>query len=187
MIRGTRIALRPIRDEDWSALERWAQDREALWGPFQRYQLDHLPQLREAFQKTGLLNRQAGFLMIEILANQKVIGFVRYTLLPFPDADIPNPEIGYGIAEIGERGKGYAQEAVQLLVDYVFDGYPCERISAFADILNIASIKVLEKLGFQREGVLRRITFRDGKWNDMALYCLLRMEHDSTNYPDQLK
>jgi len=43
MIRGARIALRSIRDEDISVLEHWADDREALWGPYQRYQLDHLP------------------------------------------------------------------------------------------------------------------------------------------------
>ena len=182
MIRGTRIALRPIRDEDWSLLEHWAEDRDALWGLYQRYQLDHIPQLKEAYRQTGLLSRQAAFFMIETVIDQKVIGFVRYTLLSFPDADLPYPEIGYGIANVDERGKGYAQEAVELLINYLFDGYPCERLTAFTDIENVPSQKVLEKLGFQREGILRRVTFRDGRWCDMAMYGLIRSEHQQRGH-----
>jgi len=177
MIRGSKIALRPIRDEDWLLFEQWAQAREALWGAYQRHQLDHLPQLRQAYQQTGLLSRQGGFLMIETLVDRKAIGFVRYTLLQFPDADLPYPEIGYGIGDLSERGKGYTQEAVGLLVDYLFNGYPCERIASFVDVENLPSVKVLERLGFQREGVMRRVTFRDGKWRDMAIYGLLRSDH----------
>jgi len=115
--------------------------------------------------------------MIETLEDQKAIGFIRYTIISFPDADIPYPEIGYGIAEVNERGKGYACEAVKLLVNYLFDGYPCERVAAMVDTENLPSIKVLEKIGFQREGVLRRATFRDGKWTDLAMYSLIRGDH----------
>ncbi len=177
MIRGNRIVLRPICEEDWSSFEKWAENRDALWGPFQRYQLDHLPQLRDAYRQNGLLSRQSAFLMIEKIADQKVIGFIRYTLLTFPDVDIPYPEIGFGIAEIDDRKKGYAHEAIELLVGYLFDGYPCERLAAFIDVENIPSQRVLQKSGFQREGVLRRAGFRDGRWRDVAVYSLIRQEY----------
>jgi RimJ/RimL family protein N-acetyltransferase len=176
MIKGARVQLRPVREEDWSLFEQWAQSREAFWGPYQRFQIDHLPQLREAFRQTGLLKRESGFLIIETPQDQKVIGFVRYTLLQFPDADLPYPEIGYGITDISARGKGFAQEAVSLLIDYLFAGYPAERIAAFTDTANVPSQQVLEKLGFRREGVLRRASFRDGNWCDIAVYSVLRNE-----------
>jgi RimJ/RimL family protein N-acetyltransferase len=178
MLRGRQILLRPIRDGDWQTLDTWGQDREALWGRFQRHQMDHLPLLRAAYQQSGLLGRESGFLLIETLEEQKVIGFVRYTLLQFPDADCPYPEIGFGIPESEARGRGYAKEAVGLLVAYLLSGYPAERIAAFTDVENTPAQRVLEALGFQREGILRRASFRDGRWCDMAAYGLLREAWD---------
>lgn len=176
MIKGNRILLRPIRDEDWSKFEGWGRSRDALWGPFQRFQLDHLPQLREAYQETGLLSRESGIFMIEIVEDQQVAGFVRYTMLGIPDADLPYPEIGFGIPEVEARGKGYAKEGVRLLVQYLFEGYPMERIVAFTDEENKPAQRVLIRVGFQQEGVLRRATFRDGEWHDIAFYGILRHE-----------
>jgi RimJ/RimL family protein N-acetyltransferase len=176
MIKGSNVLLRPIQEEDWSIIEAWGKDRNALWGPFQRFQLDHVPQLRQAYQKMGLLTREAGFLLIEIIATQVVIGFVRYTLIPYPDADTPYPEIGFGLPETSAHGKGFATEAVKLLIDYLFAGYPVERIMAFTDAENLPAQSVLEKNGFQREGQLRRSLFRCGEWHNTLIYGLLRQD-----------
>lgn len=181
MITGERVVLRPIKDADWPIIENWGSRREGLWGPYQRFQLDHLPLLKQAYQKTALLQRESGMLLIETLQIQQVIGYVRYTLIPFPDSDHPQPEIGFGIAEPEARGQGYAGEAVSLLVDYLFAGYPAERISAFTEAGNLPAQRVLEKAGFQREGELRKSIFRDGRWRDMAIYGMLRQEWQ----PDQ--
>jgi ribosomal-protein-alanine N-acetyltransferase len=176
MIKGTKVLLRPIQDEDWSTIEEWGRDQNALWGQYQRFQLDHVPRLRQAYQQTGLLTRESGLLLIQTIQKNEIIGFVRYTLLPYPDADTPYPEIGFGIPEISAQGKGYAQEAVDLLVDYLFAGYPVERIMAFTDQENIPAQRVLEKNGFQQEGKLRRSMFRNGKWCDLFIYGILRQE-----------
>jgi RimJ/RimL family protein N-acetyltransferase len=141
--------------------------------------MDHIPLLRQAYQQTYLLKREAGFLLIETLQDQQVIGFVRYTLIPYPDSDTPYPEIGFGMPVASAQGKGYAKEAVKLLTDYIFSGYPTERIGAFTDIENIPSQRVMESIGFQREGLLRRAMFRDGKWCDIAMYGILRQEWKS--------
>ncbi len=175
MIQGKRVLLRPMRDQDWGVLQEWGKSREGLWGRYQRFQLDHLPMLRDAYQQTGLLRRESGFLMVETLQDGRPIGFVRYTLIPFPDADLPYPEIGFGI-EPSARGQGYACEAAELLVDYLWNGYPTERIAALTDTENSASQHVLQSLGFKLEGVLRRAMFRDGRWTDIAIYGLLRDE-----------
>jgi len=176
MIKGKNVLLRQIRDEDWPVIEDWGKSREALWGPYQRFQMDHLPLLWEAFQKTGLLSREGGILLIESIEAQSVVGFVRYSMLPVPDSDHPYPEIGFGIPEIDARGKGYGKEGVGMLVEYLFSGYPTERIAAFTDIENEPAQRLLENLGFHREGVIRNGSFRDGDWHDIALYGVLRRE-----------
>ena len=178
MIKGKRILLRPVQDQDWQIIAGWGEQREALWGAFQRFQLDHLPLLRAAYEQTGLLSRDSALLLIETLKEGEVVGFVRYTLSTFPDADLPQPEIGFGIPEASARGQGYAGEAVNLLVDYLFSGYPVERVWALTEVENQPAQRVLEGNGFQREGVLRRSTFRDGSWRDLAIYALLRSEQE---------
>ncbi len=176
MLKGNRVSLRPIRDEDWHKFEEWGNSRDALWGPFQRFQMDHLPLLREAFQQTGLLKRESGVLLIETTKDQRVVGYARYTMLELPDADLPYPEIGFGIPEVNAQGKGYAREGVRLLVEYLFMGYPVERVAAFTDNENKPAQRVMERVGFQREGVLRQAMFRDGQWRDIAIYSVLRQE-----------
>lgn len=176
MIKGPKIVLRPIQDEDWSTIEAWGRDREALWGAFQRFQLDHVPQLRQAYQQMGLLTRESGFLLVETIHEEETIGYVRYTLIPYPDADTPFPEIGFGIPQTSAQGKGYANEAVKLLIGYLFAGYPVERIMAFTEQENIPARRVLEKNNFQQEGRLRRAIFRDGQWRDILIYGILRQE-----------
>lgn len=174
MIKGTNIVLRPVQDGDWPMIEAWGSDPDALWGPFQRFQLDHIPQLRNAYQQMGLLTRNSGLLLVETIAEGDVVGFVRYTLVPYPDADTPYPEIGFGIPQVGARRKGYAKCAVRLLVGYLFAGYPVERVMAFTDSENIPAQKVLEANGFQSEGRLRRSMFRGGQWRDTLIYAILR-------------
>jgi aminoglycoside 6'-N-acetyltransferase len=177
MIKGNNVLLRKIYDEDWVMFEKWAKCRGALWGPYQRFQIDHLPLLKVAYQKNGLLSRESGVLLIETIEEQQVVGFVRYSMLSIPDADHPYPEIGFGIPDEGARGKGYGREGVDLLVGYIFSGYPTERIAAFTDVENIPAQRLLKSLGFQREGVFRKALFRDGKWHDIAIYSILRRVH----------
>jgi RimJ/RimL family protein N-acetyltransferase len=75
-----------------------------------------------------------------------------------------------------ERKKGYATEATQLMVDYLFLSKQIARIQATVEVRNVASQKVLEKVGFQREGTIRDIGFERGEWRDYHLYSILRRE-----------
>jgi RimJ/RimL family protein N-acetyltransferase len=179
MIKGKDIILRPIQDQDWTTIEEWGQDRNGLWGAYQRFQLDHMPLLRKAYQQSGMLSRESGMLLVETISDPQVVGFVRYTLIPYPDADMPVPEIGFGIPVFSAQGKGYAKQAVWLLLDYLFAGYPVERIMAFTEKENIPAQRVLQAIGFQQEGHLRRSMFRDGHWRDVLIYGILRQEAPS--------
>lgn len=174
MLEDEAIRLRPVRDEDWPTIERWASTRSSLWGPFQRHQLDNLPAIRDVYRRTGLLSRQGALLIIEPLTDPRPVGFVRYALQAYPDEDYPCADIGFGLAEPGSRGKGYTTRAVRLLLAYLHAGYATPRVSAVTDIDNDVAQHVLEGAGFHREGVLRAATFRDGEWHDLAVYAAIR-------------
>ena len=84
-------------------------------------------------------------------------------------------EMGYAIIP-SERGKGCCTEAVKIMVDYLFLSKDIGRIQAHTDIRNVASQKVLEKVGFKNEGTIRKSNFIRGEWRDMYLYSILREE-----------
>ena len=176
MLRGKRIVVRPMRDEDVPVVAAWAADPAKASGDFQRFQLEHGRLLTGMYAQGGLIGRDSGFMIVELVAQRKQIGFVRYNTGQFPDPDIASVDIGYGIAEPEHRGKGYATESVALLLDYLFSGYVVERVSAFTDAENTASRRLLEHLGFVCEGTMRSATFRQGAWRDMCIYGILRRE-----------
>ena len=84
-------------------------------------------------------------------------------------------EIGYSLVP-SERGKGYCTEATQLMVDYLFLSKDTMRIQAQTDPRNVASHKVLEKVGFKNEGTLRKNLFMRGEWRDAYIYSILMEE-----------
>ena len=73
-------------------------------------------------------------------------------------------------------GQGYATEAASALLRWAFDTLDLNRVQAEADTRNIASARVLEKLGFVREGTLREDCVVAGEVSDSWVYGLLRRE-----------
>jgi len=84
-------------------------------------------------------------------------------------------EIGYSMI-LAERKKGYCTEAVKVFVDYLFLLQAIERIQATTDHRNKASQRVLEKAGFTKEGIIRKMMFIRGEWIDFSLFSILREE-----------
>ena len=84
-------------------------------------------------------------------------------------------EIGYDVLP-SERGKGYASEAIEIIIDYLFLSKDIPRILICTDARNMAAIKAAEKAGFKREGVIRKGGFTNGKFTDACLLGILREE-----------
>jgi RimJ/RimL family protein N-acetyltransferase len=84
-------------------------------------------------------------------------------------------EIGYALMP-SERGKGYCTEATKLMVDYLFLSKEIPRIQALTLVKNVRSQKVLERVGFKREGIMRKCFHIRGEWSDFAVFSILREE-----------
>jgi ribosomal-protein-alanine N-acetyltransferase len=84
-------------------------------------------------------------------------------------------ELGYWVAE-PFWGKGIVAEACRALLDHVFREYAPERLQARVIAGNVASSRVLDKIGFRFEGRLRSALFRREKFEDLLIYSLLREE-----------
>jgi len=82
-------------------------------------------------------------------------------------------ELGYFIGE-EYWGNGIATEAVNLICNYGFENLEINRINASVMDFNIASIRVLEKCGFEKEGVLKKALFKLGDFYDDHRFGLLK-------------
>ncbi|MEI7744267.1 MAG: GNAT family protein [Chloroflexota bacterium] len=84
-----------------------------------------------------------------------------------------------GIVDIGftldpaVHGRGYATEAVGELLRYLFEDRGKHRLCADCDSRNAPSWRLLERLGFRREGELRQSYCHAGQWADEFLYAIL--------------
>lgn len=82
-------------------------------------------------------------------------------------------EIGYWLGE-AHWGRGIMTQAVVAMSAYGFEQFDLLRIEADVFARNPASMRVLEKAGFEREGWLRQRVTKDGETMDVAVYALLR-------------
>lgn len=78
-------------------------------------------------------------------------------------------------------GNGYATESARALLRWAFDTLELNRVQAEVDTRNAASARVLEKLGFVREGTLREDCVVNGEVSDSWVYGLLRREWRPTS------
>ncbi len=92
---------------------------------------------------------------------------------PRQDVERYSAEMGYWLGE-AFWGRGLATAAVQTLSQYVLRNTEIFRIYAYVYAWNPASMRVLEKAGFEREAVLRRSVLKDGVVLDRVLYALTR-------------
>lgn len=87
-----------------------------------------------------------------------------------PDAN--QGEIGYALAPEA-RGRGLATRAVELVTSYALDELGLERVELQIATGNDASIRVAEKCGYTREGVLRSLYVKPGRRGDFVIYSKL--------------
>lgn len=119
----------------------------------------------------GLIERSELQFVLEY--DDEFAGALSFHSIQHGDAEA---EIGYWVtAQV--RGKGVATTATKLLTEYGFNTIGFHRIEALVVASNFASLKVLEKVGFTQEGVMRdKCCQDDGVREDMILFAAIRSE-----------
>jgi RimJ/RimL family protein N-acetyltransferase len=89
--------------------------------------------------------------------------------------DFRSASLGYCLDDAA-WGHGYATEAVRALLQWAFDTLDLNRVQAETDTRNVASARVLEKVGFLCEGTLREDCVVNGEVSDSWVFGLIRRE-----------
>ncbi|MEV0913761.1 GNAT family protein [Streptomyces sp. NPDC049967] len=109
------------------------------------------------------------------LARDSDGAFVGWCGLAGRNPDYRSASLGYVLDET-MWGHGYATEAARALLRWAFDALDLNRVQAQTDTRNVASARVLEKLGFMREGTLREDCVVNGEVSDSWVFGLIRRE-----------
>ena len=162
-------SIRPWRRSDRDSLIRHADNRK-IW----RNLADVFPHpytAQDADAWFSLLEAQSPLTNFAIEVDGEAIGGIGLT--PFKDVGCKTAEFGYWLGE-AHWGRGIATAAAKAFIAYVFENDVFVRLQAGVFEWNPASMRVLEKVGCVREGVLRCSVFKDGQVIDRVLYAITR-------------
>ena len=173
LLRTERLTLREFEPDDWEALHAIESRPEvAQYQSFtprtpdesQRYVLD-------AIADAVAAPRLTFDLAVILMAENRLIG--RCGLGP---GDEPREAVLWYTLHPDAWGRGYTTEAARAMVDFGFRTLGLHRVWADCDPENVASWRVLEKIGMRREGHLVENAWVKEAWADSLIYAILERE-----------
>jgi len=169
-----RVYLRNFNSSDFNAVHMYAADPQVVryfsWGP-------NTPEETLSFINSAAISaerqpRQRYDLAIILRSDETLIGGCGLYI----QADrCFEAEIGYCLQR-QYWGAGFGTEVAALLVYFAFNKLKLHRVFATCDPKNAASIRVLEKVGLKREGLMRGYMKQNDKWADSLLYAILKSD-----------
>jgi ribosomal-protein-alanine N-acetyltransferase len=165
-----RLVLGPHREDDLERLHRWENDEEIVAMSEDEFHEAPLDEIRERLARWSRPMESAARFAVRLVESGAYIGYVNLGEIERAQGRC---KLGYVIGEKALWGRGYATEAVRAVVAHAFGPLGLHRIQAGAYATNAASIRVLEKVGFRREGVLRAHVRRGDAFIDEILFGIL--------------
>ena len=167
-----RLVIRDIQFTDWKAIHSYTQLPEVTtytaWGP--NTEVDTQAYVKDVIAQQQPSSRQNYELAICLKNEGTLIGGIGIHIQQ------TNAEIGY-VLNPNYQGKGYVTEAAQAILAYGFETLGVHRIFATCRPANIASEKVMQKIGMIREGIMREHWYYKGEFHDSYLYSILANEY----------
>jgi len=166
-----RLIIRRIESSDWKDIHEYLSDEEVI--RFEPYGVMTEEQVREETDKR--VNHES-FYAVVLKETMKMIG--NFYL---DRGDFDTYELGY-VFNRSYQKKGFAAEGAKAVIDYAFSELDARRVTAMCNPENEASWKLLERLGFRREGHLHQnIYFKTDQndepiWLDTYEYAVLKSE-----------
>jgi RimJ/RimL family protein N-acetyltransferase len=172
-LRSSSLVLRAMRIDDSEAMYEIYSDTEAM----KYWACPPVPDLAAAEKivhedMEWVAQGKAIIWSVTLASSARVIG--KCILFNY-SGDNRRAEIGYILNRDCWR-KGIMIEALTTVIDFAFTGLGLHRIEADSDTGNTASLRLLEKLGFQREGLFRERWHVYEEWQDSVMLGLLESD-----------
>lgn len=169
-----RLLLRKMGVEEYSHL--FSQCSDAQLAELLNLQGDDEVAAEKEKTRKGRWTHNKVFLYFQLIdkTSNRIIGWCGYHTWYLAHA---RAEIGYGMTDDSYKRKGLMYEALLPIIQYGFEQMNLHRIEAFVAPHNVASLKLVQKAGFQQEGLLREHCFKKGVAEDSVAFSLLQQEY----------
>lgn len=174
-MKGEHIYLREFKPQDAQAKLTLEKDNRDFFEKFSmtRYPDFYTLAVQREVIEIGIEKREDGqeenFGIFKI-EDDRLMGTI--SLFQIFRGPLQSAFLGYALDKV-HNNKGYTTEAVKLIVDYAFRHLHLHRIEAGVMPHNIASIRVLEKAGFHKEGIAKSNVKINGKWEDHQVLAII--------------
>ena len=174
---GERIYFRPIEMEDDALLRRWIND-PAVWRTLRIRPPVNAFRERAWIEALSKDPTQTVFGLV-VKEDQRLIGTVGLVHIQAAER---SAELGISIGEVAYWERGYGREVVALMVRYGFEELNLNRIGLQVYGDNWRAIRCYQKAGFVHEGCLTQAAYRNGRYQDVYLFAILREQWESGRY-----
>lgn len=170
---GEHVRLRSVEPDDWRFHYEWDHDSESMRNSHKiTVPNSKASALAWAEEQAKALPENGNYrFQIESLDGH-LVGTINTH-----DCDMVNGTFSYGIAiHPSHRQRGYATEAIRLLLRYYFMEKRFQKVTVEIYAFNKGSIILHERFGFHHEGRLRRMVYTNGEYHDALIYGMTREE-----------
>jgi len=174
-LRGERILLRGFIEEDAARLSRLAGDRriaDTMISVPHPYPMSGARQDIRRFAHEASTATAFHFAVCQPSDSRNLFGYVALRDINHAHE---SGELSFWIDE-RHSGKGYITEAARTVLHFAFDELRLNRVCAHAMVRNVASERVLAKIGMRQEGCLRQMVKKWKKYEDVSLWAILRAD-----------
>ena len=175
-----RIYLRAFELSDYELISLWRHDCEILSLMSGNHYFVSAERDKKWVEQKISDDRTEIYLGICLKENDCMIGYTSINNL-----DLRNQKAEWGGTTIGHKdlwGKGYATEAAQLMLTYLFKEYPINKCQGRCLEEHLVTNKMLESLGFTKDGSFRDEVYKNGSFHSIALYSILKSEINLQKY-----
>jgi RimJ/RimL family protein N-acetyltransferase len=172
-LKGIKVNLRRVQKSDADSIAENANDAlvtQYLFTPYPYTVVDALDFIASSHRMHR--NNTSYPFGIEHKEERKIIGTIGLYRVDHVNR---NAEVGFWLGRKYWR-QGMTSEAINLILDFAFNERDFHRIYARVMHPNTASLKLLDKLGFTKEGTMRQAVYRDNEWLDFVWFAMLKNE-----------
>jgi RimJ/RimL family protein N-acetyltransferase len=168
-LQGTGFILRRWLEGDEESLQKHADNPNISTFLMDRFPYPYT--IQDAISWVTFMQQQQPLTSFAIIINGQACGGIGVDLMD--DVSRKTAEIGYWLGE-PYWNRGIITEAVRILTDYAFKNLDIIRLQAGVFSKNSPSMRVLEKAGYVKEGILRNAVIKNGEVMDKHMYAILK-------------
>lgn len=174
MLTNLKVYLRAIELDDYKKSIEWRRDQE-IWEMLvgRRYFVS------QAYEKKWVENAGSSPTDIKLaICDQENGTYIGNAYLSDVDFFNRSANAGYLLGDREYWGKGFGTDVSLLMLHHAFYDLGLQRVQARVLVDNKASLRVLEKTGYKKEGLLRKAAFKKGELQDLVLMAVLKEDFD---------